>query len=162
MATRPSTAVRLQRFATSAAGAAAAAAVIGLTIGIGGFTFAYGRGASYLTDDPAACANCHVMQSQYDGWLQGSHRAAASCNDCHTPKGLVGKYATKARNGFWHSFAFSTGRFAEPIRIRPGNLSITESRCRGCHQEIASAVDGPDGIEPRFCIQCHRTTGHRG
>ena len=41
---------------------------VGLEIGIGGFTFVYAKGASYLTDDPRACANCHVMSEQFDGW----------------------------------------------------------------------------------------------
>ena len=59
--------------------------VAGLAVGIGGYTFVYARGASYLTNDPAACANCHIMREQYDGWTAGSHRAAAACNYCHTP-----------------------------------------------------------------------------
>jgi hypothetical protein len=32
--------------------------VIGVAVGIGVYTFAYAKGWSYLTDDPAACANC--------------------------------------------------------------------------------------------------------
>ena len=36
--------------------------VIGIAVGIGAYTFAYAKGWSYLTDNPAACANCHVMQ----------------------------------------------------------------------------------------------------
>ena len=59
--------------------------VIGVAVGIGAYTFVYARGWSYLTDDPAACANCHVMREQFDGWLKSSHRAVATCNDCHTP-----------------------------------------------------------------------------
>ena len=35
----------------------------------GAFTFVYAKGLSYLTPDPRACLNCHVMYSQYDGWL---------------------------------------------------------------------------------------------
>jgi len=57
--------------------------LVGATFGVAGFTFFYAKGASYLGHDAAACANCHVMQAQYDGWLQGSHRAVAACNDCH-------------------------------------------------------------------------------
>jgi cytochrome c nitrite reductase small subunit len=88
--------------------------------GIGGFTFIYARGYSYLTNDPAACANCHVMREQFDGWVKSSHRAVAGCNDCHTPPGFAGKYYTKARNGFWHSFYFTNGGFhadQEAVRI---------------------------------------------
>ena len=36
--------------------------IIGIAVGIGVYTFAYAKGWSYFTDDPAACANCHVMQ----------------------------------------------------------------------------------------------------
>ena len=32
------------------------ATLVGVTAGIGGFTFVYARGYSYLTNDPAACA----------------------------------------------------------------------------------------------------------
>ena len=60
-----------------------AGVVLGLLLGIGGFTFIYARGASYLTNDPGACANCHVMQDHFDAWQRSSHRAVAVCNDCH-------------------------------------------------------------------------------
>lgn len=33
------------------------AAAIGLVIGVGGYTFLYAKGSSYLTDNAAACAN---------------------------------------------------------------------------------------------------------
>ena len=49
------------------------------------YTFAYARGWAYMTDDPRACANCHVMNEQYDGWIKSSHRSVAVCNDCHVP-----------------------------------------------------------------------------
>lgn len=133
---------------------------LGTAVGIGGYTFVYGQGISYLTNDPAACANCHVMAPQLDGWYQSSHRNVATCNDCHAPHGLFGKLWTKARNGFAHSAAFTTGRFAESLRIKPYNLAVTEGTCRYCHAEIASAVDGV-GSEPRGCVTCHDDVGHR-
>lgn len=134
---------------------------IGLAVGVGAFTFVYAKGASYLTNDSRACANCHVMNEQYDGWTKSSHRAVASCNDCHTPPGLIPKYATKASNGFWHSFAFTTGRFHEPIRIKPRNHDVTERACRKCHAEIVDAIDRfhAPGRE-LSCIACHRSVGH--
>ena len=118
-----------------------AAASLGLAAGVGAYTFLYARGASYLTDDPRACANCHVMEEQYVGWTKSSHRAVAVCNDCHTPPGLVPKYGTKAINGFNHSFAFTTGRFPEPIRITGRNRRVTEAACRKCHEPIVEAID---------------------
>lgn len=135
---------------------------LGAAVGIGGFTFVYGRGASYLTNDPAACANCHVMNPQFSGWLQSSHRSVAACNDCHAPHDLIGKYWTKGRNGWAHSSAFTTGRFPENLRIKPANLAVTEGACRYCHADMVAAMDGPDGAEPRGCVTCHSDVGHRG
>jgi cytochrome c nitrite reductase small subunit len=72
------------------------ALMVGSAAGIGGYTFVYAKGASYLSNDPRACANCHIMQDHLDGWIKASHRSVATCNDCHTPPGLVPKYFTKA------------------------------------------------------------------
>jgi cytochrome c nitrite reductase small subunit len=133
---------------------------LGLVAGIGGYTFTYAKGYSYLTDQPEACANCHIMQEQYSGWLKSSHRAVAVCNDCHTPSG-VSKYVTKAANGFRHSFAFTTGLFHEPIQITPGNRDITEHACRKCHEDIVQAIEGPNHESGTLeCLRCHDSVGH--
>ena len=100
---------------------------IGALAGIGGFTFVYAKGGSYLTDDPAACVNCHVMREQFDGWVASSHRSVALCNDCHAPHQLIPKYVTKAINGWNHSVAFTTGNFPDPIRITQRNLELTSA-----------------------------------
>ena len=60
----------------------AAAVLVGSAGGLGVYTFVYAKGYSYITNDPAACANCHVMNDQYSGWLKASHRSVAVCNDC--------------------------------------------------------------------------------
>ncbi|MCS6885408.1 MAG: cytochrome c nitrite reductase small subunit [Acidobacteriota bacterium] len=136
---------------------------LGLVIGIGGFTFVYARGASYLVNDPNACANCHIMTEQFDGWTKSSHRQAATCNDCHTPEGAFAKYFNKASNGFWHSYAFTTGRFNYPIRIKPHNYQITEDACRRCHQELTATIEAvhrPISEGGMSCIKCHRNAGH--
>jgi len=141
----------------------ALAVALGLAAGVGGYTFLYAKGASYLTNDSKACANCHVMQEHYDGWVKSSHRSVAVCNDCHTPHGPLPKYATKASNGFWHSFAFTTGRFHEPIQIKARNREITEQACRTCHEEIVEAIErvGERGSEARIsCVRCHVSVGH--
>jgi cytochrome c nitrite reductase small subunit len=139
-----------------------AAGAIGVAVGTATFTFVYGEGTSYLTNDPSACVNCHIMQEQFDGWLQSSHRRVATCNDCHAPHDLVGKYITKARNGWAHSLAFTTGNFPDELRITERNLGVTEAACRYCHEDLAAAVDGVDGAEPRPCTSCHSDVGHRG
>jgi cytochrome c nitrite reductase small subunit len=145
---------------------------VGCTIGIGGYTFVYAKGYAYMTNDPDACANCHVMREQLDGWTRSSHHGVAVCNDCHTPPGTIPKYLTKARNGFWHSFYFTTGTFHEPIQITPRNLTVTETACRTCHAAVVDAIDpAADVASPRpqapgpktqrlSCVTCHRSVGH--
>lgn len=135
--------------------------VVGLAAGVGAFTFVYAKGGSYLANDPAACANCHIMREYFDGWVKSSHRSVAVCNDCHTPAGFVGKYSAKASNGFWHSFAFTTGRFPEPLRIKRHNRLIAEAACQKCHQEIVQAIEGPHRRNTQLsCIRCHSSVGH--
>lgn len=133
----------------------------GAVAGLGGYTFLYAGGASYLRDDPAACANCHIMNEQYDAWFKSSHRAVAACNDCHAPHDFIGKYTTKATNGFWHSFGFTTGRFPDPIRIKPSNLEVTEGACRHCHgaivHDLSAEASGAEGLS---CVRCHASVGH--
>lgn len=138
-----------------------AASLIGVLTAVGGYTFIYAKGYSYLTNDPAACANCHVMGNHYSAWMKSSHRAVAVCNDCHTPPGLIPKYTVKAINGFNHSLAFTTGRFPEPLRITQMNTNATEKACRKCHEDIVHAIEGPDPDKNRLsCIRCHSTVGH--
>lgn len=132
----------------------------GCAVGLGGYTFIYAKGYSYLSHDPAACANCHVMGQYRDAWLKSSHRAVAACNDCHTPPGFVGKYTTKAVNGFFHSLAFTSGRYPDTIGITERNRRITESACRYCHQEIVTAIDVAHAGRSISCLQCHATVGH--
>jgi cytochrome c nitrite reductase small subunit len=152
-----------------------ASVLIGLAMGLGLFTFGYARGYSYLTNDPSACANCHIMSEHYAAWMKGSHHGVATCNDCHTPHNLVGKYLVKARNGFWHSFHFTTGGYPDPLRITERNHEVTEQACRYCHSEITDAIehgttayastvaDRPASrmsLERLSCVRCHRYVGH--
>jgi cytochrome c nitrite reductase small subunit len=139
-------------------------AVLGLALGVGAYTFIYAKGASYLTNDPKACVNCHIMQDQYDGWINSSHRNVATCNDCHTPHDFFGKYKTKAENGFWHSFYFTIGNYPDPVQITERNRQIADQACRKCHAEITATIEGHNFTratpDQTSCIRCHRSVGH--
>ncbi len=137
------------------------AAGVGATAGVGGFTFLYANGGSYLSNDPAACVNCHVMQPQFDAWVKGPHRQVATCNDCHAPHDIVGKLWVKARNGYNHSMAFTLGGFHEPIRITEPNRRVTEQACRDCHEAVVHAIDfGTEAQNALRCLHCHAEVGH--
>ncbi len=141
----------------------------GILFGLGGFTFVYARGYSYMQDEPSVCGNCHIMDEHLDAWNKSSHKAVATCNDCHTPHDPARKYLVKAKNGFWHSFYFTTGTYPDPLRITEANHEVTEKACRYCHQDVTSAIDHRPatgsaersaGAEGFTCTRCHRYVGH--
>lgn len=135
---------------------------VGVLVGLAGFTFQYAEGTAYLSNDPKACANCHIMRDQYDGWQKSSHHAVATCNDCHTPHALVPKYLSKMENGFWHSKGFTLQDFHEPIQIKPRNATILQENCVGCHAELVSAIanHSDDEAQAADCVKCHADVGH--
>lgn len=136
----------------------ALAVLAGIVLGLGGVTFIYGKGYSYLFDDPKACTNCHVMRDNYDGWTVATHRTV-TCNECHVPKSVLAKYFSEARNGWMHSYAF-TFRDVQVIRIKRGNQRILEANCEACHARLMGDVQ-PHGAQPaKFCFECHRGVGH--
>lgn len=140
------------------------AVLIGASLGVGVFTFGYAKGASYLTNRPEACANCHVMQEHLDAWTKSSHGHVASCNDCHAPHDLLGKYYCKGRNGMFHSWAFTTGLFPDQIQITQYNRQVVEHACRHCHAQITHQMDplptSAGTVEAVSCLHCHSTVGH--
>ncbi|MDP3064160.1 MAG: cytochrome c nitrite reductase small subunit [Chloroflexota bacterium] len=138
----------------------ALAGVVGCTIGLGGFTFTYGQGYSYLGSDPRSCANCHIMRDVYDGWNHSSHKAVATCNDCHTPHQLAPKYLVKGLNGFNHSTAFTFNNFPEPIRIRPFNRTVAQENCIYCHGDLVESISYDGLAHPTDCLRCHARVGH--
>jgi cytochrome c nitrite reductase small subunit len=148
--------------AAGARGLLALAVTFGAALGIGLFTFRYAKGFSYFKTDPAACANCHIMQSQFDGWQKSSHHAAAVCIDCHLPVAFVPKYVAKAENGWRHGKEFTLETFDEPIHLKPRSSEILQENCVRCHQSLVHDV--ASGFAPQAtelsCIHCHQAAGH--
>lgn len=134
---------------------------LGVLTGTALFTFNYAQGASYFSDHPSACLNCHVMRAQYDAWSHSSHARVATCNDCHTPHDYPEKLLIKGLNGFNHSVAFTLGGFHEPIRINDLNASVVQHNCVSCHRTIVSTVNLLHSTEPLLCVSCHSNVGHR-
>ncbi len=147
-------------FAVPFAGWIGLFAVSGGIAGMGGYTFMYANGFSYLSDDPAACANCHVMQEVYDGWNHGSHKDFATCNDCHTPHDFLGHWFIKGLDGWKHSSAFTTGNFQEPIRITEFDIGIAQQNCLRCHGDLTSMMNHASTDQPTDCLHCHTGIGH--
>lgn len=134
----------------------------GIFCGLCLYTFYYAKGASYLSNDPKACVNCHIMREQYDGWQKASHHAVATCNDCHIPHEFIPKYLAKLKNGFFHSKGFTLQDFNEPIRIHSSNRLILQKNCLYCHGEFVRliATHPDDERQMLDCIHCHSSVGH--
>lgn len=141
----------------------------GIIVGLGAYTVYMSRAHSYLSDEPAACINCHIMTPFYQSWMHSSHHLWATCNDCHVPQDNVfKKYAFKAMDGLYHSAVFTLR--SEPQAIRPRNPSnnVIMDNCIRCHMELntefvktgmISYTEATHG-EGKACWDCHREVPH--
>lgn len=131
---------------------------LGIFLGVGIYTFIYSKGYSYLSDDPKACVNCHIMRDNFDTWFTASHRNV-TCNGCHTPHNIVNKYIVKGENGFNHSLAFTLGA-PDVIKIKSRSADVVENNCIRCHQNMITSVFMQRDENRQRCFSCHRKAGH--
>ncbi|MBC7772159.1 MAG: cytochrome c nitrite reductase small subunit [Pyrinomonadaceae bacterium] len=145
-------------------------ALVGAFGGAAGYTAHYASATSYLSEDPKACINCHIMNDQYNSWSSSSHHARATCNDCHVPHdSLVSKFYVKAEHGYRHSKRFTFQNFHEPIQINQASYDVVIDNCVRCHEEMthdirlathANVID-KSGISGGLnCIHCHASVAH--
>lgn len=139
-----------------------AAVLLGITLGVGFFTFGYAEGLSYFSSDPKACVNCHIMNDEYASWTKSSHHAVAKCVDCHLPHEIGPKLLAKAENGWNHSKGFTLQDFHEPIMIGERNAKILQESCLVCHGDfvhniVAGSSTAKDAVS---CVHCHKHVGH--
>lgn len=136
--------------------------------GIGALVFHISNASSYLTDDPKACMNCHVMTPQFATWKNSSHARTAVCNDCHVPHENVAlKYAFKAMDGSRHALMFTFHLEPDVIRMHaPGQWTV-QNNCIRCHESQlggtahlnVSLADVRAGTG-KLCWDCHRDIPH--
>jgi cytochrome c nitrite reductase small subunit len=142
--------------------------IIGAFAGLSFATFLLTNTMSYMSDDPKACINCHIMRPEYSTWYHGSHRERASCNDCHVPHdSFYRKYYFKASDGLRHAFMFTFHLEPQVIRIHDAGKGAVQENCIRCHINQVSPVSSA-GItlesykhgEGKLCWECHRETPH--
>ncbi len=133
---------------------------LAVPVGVGAFTFVYAKGFSYLSTDPKACINCHVMNEQYDAWMKSGHRHTATCVECHLPHAGLAKWVAKADHGFRHSAAFTLQNFKEPIEITPHDRVLVQENCVRCHDGLVQAMHPSGDVTDVDCLHCHTGAGH--
>jgi cytochrome c nitrite reductase small subunit len=143
--------------------------LLGIMTGMGFYIFKVSNAASYLSDEPETCVNCHVMNSQYASWGHSSHREVANCNDCHVPHdNIFRKYLFKAQDGLRHSTMFTLRLEPQVIHIKDAGRAVVHENCIRCHGNLLEvphmqAVANTDYYENRTareCWDCHRETPH--
>lgn len=141
----------------------------GILAGLGGYTAYMSRAHSYLSDDPTACINCHIMTPYYQSWNHSSHAQWATCNDCHVPQdNVVNKYAFKAKDGLYHAAVFTMGDEPQVIRPRNESYEVIMNNCIRCHTQLNTEFvktgmidycDVKDG-KGKACWDCHVNVPH--
>jgi cytochrome c nitrite reductase small subunit len=140
----------------------ACAASGGACLGLAGYLVILSNGASYLSDDPRACINCHIMRPQYSTWQHSSHGRGTTCNDCHVPHdSVIRKYWFKATDGARHSALFTLRMEPQVIKARQESLEVIQENCVRCHTDTLAPVAGSvHSASDRACIECHREVPH--
>ncbi|MDR2460240.1 MAG: cytochrome c nitrite reductase small subunit [Deltaproteobacteria bacterium] len=142
--------------------------VSGLLAGTLIYVLYISRVFSYMSDEPAACVNCHIMGSYYKSWQNSSHFIWTTCNDCHLPQdSLINKYYFKAADGLYHAAIFTLNMQPQVIRARRSSDQVIVENCLRCHEplvteftmmqfEVQESLSGRD----KLCWDCHRDVPH--
>lgn len=140
----------------------ASMASIGACVGMGAYVALISNAASYLSDDPRACINCHIMTPHYASWQKSSHGRFTTCNDCHVPQdNVVHKYLFKAEDGLRHSAIFTLRAEPEVLVARQASKEVIQANCVRCHQDQIQPTSSPfHSLPERSCISCHREVPH--
>jgi cytochrome c nitrite reductase small subunit len=140
----------------------------GILTGLALLVVRISNAASYLSDQPETCMNCHVMSPQYATWQRGSHGRNTVCNDCHVPhNNVLSKYAFKAQDGMRHSFIFTFRLEPQVIHVREAGINVIQENCKRCHSFVIqkttlTEVTGKNAEHGagKLCWECHRETPH--
>ncbi|MCF8716186.1 cytochrome c nitrite reductase small subunit [Joostella atrarenae] len=142
--------------------------LIAVITGLGLFMAKEAELVSYMSDDPLACVNCHVMTPVYNSWMHSSHREWASCNDCHVPhNNVLNKYYFKAKDGLFHASVFTLRAEPEVMFMREESQEVVQNNCIRCHvQQVTQTkyegyiADHVQNRTDRKCWTCHQEVPH--
>ncbi len=142
--------------------------LMGVIFGLFLVFFQVSGGTSYLSSEPEVCLNCHIMTTEYMGWLHGSHKTAAPCVDCHIPQdNFADKWLTKGKTGLRHMSVWIMQNEPHVIRATESSKSDIIENCLRCHSDIMNtmklvetSMDNVKKGENKLCWDCHREIGH--
>lgn len=143
--------------------------LLGVACGFALYLIYMSRAYSYLTDEPSACVNCHIMAPYYQSWQKSSHQPWTTCNDCHVPQdNFFRGYAFKAKDGLYHAAVFTFRAEPQVIRPRAESYGAIMENCIRCHTQLNTEfvktgmvkyAEVKDG-KAKACWDCHREVPH--
>lgn len=111
-----------------------------------------------MSESPAFCASCHVMETQHTAYLHAGAHRRFKCVDCHLPNdNLVSHYVWKSIDGMKDVIVFNSGKISDPIKISEHGAKVLKANCIRCHSTLVSQMD-----TSRNCWSCHRRVTHTG
>ncbi|MDQ8202925.1 cytochrome c nitrite reductase small subunit [Pelagicoccus sp. SDUM812003] len=139
-----------------------------ILLGLGCVLLRVSNATSYLSDEPSACVNCHIMNPQYATWERGSHARVATCNDCHVPHdNLANKYYFKAKDGLRHAFMFTFHMEPQVIKVHEPGMGVVQQNCIRCHENLLNhtpnmmvTFEESQAGHGKLCWDCHSETPH--
>lgn len=142
--------------------------ILGIILGLGAQIGVISNAPSYLTDNPKACVNCHIMNSYYSSFEHSSHARDLVCNDCHVPHdNIIRKYWFKANDGLRHATIFTLRKEPQAIMIKDAGKGVVQENCIRCHSKQISEVSAGQMTialakkgEGMLCWDCHREVPH--
>lgn len=118
------------------------------------------RAISYLSDDPAACVNCHNMRAAYSSWGHGSHGRISTCNSCHVPhSSTLAKFLFKGRDGIRHAAIFTLNGGPQNLILNPESIAVVQENCIRCHSKYLDGTKLSENSH-RTCWDCHSYVAH--
>ncbi|OGU10851.1 MAG: cytochrome c nitrite reductase small subunit [Ignavibacteria bacterium GWB2_35_12] len=142
--------------------------ILGIACGLLLQIFYVSNALSYLSDEPEACVNCHVMSSHFATWEHSSHRRVTTCNDCHVPHdNIIREYYFHAMDGLRHSTIFTLRAEPQVLLIKEAGKAAVQQNCLRCHINQVNPVSAANVNGENYklgygkpCWECHREVPH--
>ncbi|MCL1861694.1 MAG: cytochrome c nitrite reductase small subunit [Proteobacteria bacterium] len=141
----------------------------GVAAGLGLYSMYTARIFSYLSDDPAACVNCHIMSAAYKSWERSSHSKWTNCKDCHVPQyNKLAGLLFEAKDGLHHAAVLLTNNVPTAPRPLAGAAKVIQSNCVRCHTQLTlefvrvgkATITDFRHNDDKACWDCHRFVPH--
>lgn len=134
-------------------------ATVGMACGFLSFAAVRAGAVAYLSNEPSACAGCHLMRPRHDSWSRSGHKMVASCNDCHAAHSGATRFVSQGMSGLRHATVDTLDEDSAASLANRTTKETVEAACRRCHHRVVGAMLARAG-DKASCVSCHESVGH--